>query len=141
MVPNPLASLCWVVGRGFGADPPWAFTHHANLLTQTLPAAVFSLFFILVIGCNGGVLILESYQECPRELSSVTHPRGNEALPDWHPESVSRLFVNVNTPALSSWCRFITTFILHSIFRWCLEICDYIVAPLYVLLKGRRRSH
>lgn len=76
--PNPLASPLGGVGwGGLGADPPgptlWSFMHHAILLSS---CCCFFFFFIHVIGWSGDVLIPDSYQESPCELSSATHPRG-----------------------------------------------------------------
>ena len=61
-------------GGGLGADPLGP-PSGPSCITQScsIPAAVF---FIHVIGWSGDVLIPDSYQESPCELSSATHPRG-----------------------------------------------------------------
>lgn len=142
LISNPLASP--LGGVGIGGRPPgptlWSFMHHANLPSSC--CCCCCCFFIHVIGWSGDVLILESYQECPCELSSATHPWGMK--PFLIGTQRARLDYDY---ACKYTCSFFLVPFYHNIYfvfyfqTWCLEICDYIVAPLYVLLKGRRRSH
>lgn len=76
--PNPLASPLGGVGWGDWGQTPLGPPSGPSCITQScsLPAAVFFSFFIHVIGWSGDVLIPDSYQESPCELSSATHPRG-----------------------------------------------------------------
>ncbi len=65
------------LSTGRGGDwgqTPWA--HPLVLHASRHPALFLLLFFIHVIGWSGDVLILDSYQESPREFSSATHPWG-----------------------------------------------------------------
>lgn len=95
---NPPASLLgWV---GIGGRPPgptlWSFMHHANLLSSCCRCCCCLLFYPcywverrcfnpgLMAGVSRWALICN------------THPfgvGGSEALPDWHPESASRLLL------------------------------------------------
>lgn len=132
------------LSTGWGGDwgqTPWA---HPLVLHASRKPALFLLLllFIHVIGWSGDVLILESYQECPCELPSATHPWGMK--PFLIGTQRARLDYDY---ACKYTCSFFLVPFHHNIYfvfyfqTWCLEICDYIVAPLYVLLKGRRRSH
>lgn len=130
------------VRGGDWGQTPWA--HPLVLHASRKPARflLLLLLFIHVIGWSGDVLILDSYQECPCELSSATHPWGMKPFLI----GTQRARLDCDYACKYTCSIFLVRFYpsVYFVFyfqTWCLEICDYIVAPLYVLLKGRRRSH
>lgn len=89
--PNNALTQSSGLSAGWGGDwgqTPWA--HPLVLHASRHPALFLLLFFTHVIGWSGDVLILDSYQESPREFSSATHPWGMNPISDWHPASASR---------------------------------------------------
>lgn len=95
--PHPVCALhpilwphCWV-GWGIGGRPPgptlWSFMHHAILLSSCCCFLFFYPCYWVEWGCfNPGLIPGVAL----RALICNT-PSGNEPLPDWHPESASRL--------------------------------------------------
>lgn len=100
--PNPLALPLHWVGLGLGADPLGPPPSGPSCITLSCsPTAAVLFFFIHVIGWSGGCFNPGLIPGVSLWVLICNTPLGSEPLPDWHPESTSRLWLHMQIHLLS----------------------------------------